>query len=204
MTDRTDAPNTHTILVIDDDPDIRRLLRLALEEAGYDVREAQDGNDGLAIAKQEPCSLVIVDLFMPGKEGLETILALRREMPLIKLIAMSGGSGHTDMLPAARSFGADQTIHKPYELDRLLTSRRTAPETVSSDSMNGTAGVYPAKKGTRCSYGHCRPPALITQPDWRGYSSGLCFWPPVRRHRPKRLRCRPTTSAFRTPSARNS
>lgn len=93
MTDRTDAPNTHRILVIDDDPDIRRLLRLALEDAGYDVREAQEGDDGLAIARQERCALAIVDLFMPGKEGLETILALRREMPQIKLIAMSGGSG---------------------------------------------------------------------------------------------------------------
>lgn len=122
MTNRTDTPNTHTILVIDDDPDIRRLLRLALEEAGYDVREAQKGDDGLAIARQEQCSLAIVDLFMPGKEGLETILALRCEMPTIKLIALSGGSGHTDLLPVATSFGADRTIHKPYELDTLLTS----------------------------------------------------------------------------------
>ncbi|MDO9119000.1 MAG: response regulator [Nitrospira sp.] len=122
MTDRTDAPNTRTILVIDDDPDIRKLLRLALEEAGYDVREAQEGDAGLAIARQEECALAIVDLFMPGKEGLETILALRRARPQIKLIAMSGGSGQTDMLPAAKSFGADRTIHKPYELDTLLTS----------------------------------------------------------------------------------
>ena len=119
MTDQTDAPNTHTILVIDDDPDIRRLLRIALEEAGYDARE---GDDGLAIAKQEQCSLAIVDLLMPGKEGLETIQALRRERPPIKLIAMSGGSSHADLLAVATSFGADQTIHKPYELDTLLTS----------------------------------------------------------------------------------
>jgi len=122
MTDRTDTPKPHTILVIDDDPDIRRLLRLALEEAGYGVREAQEGDDGLAIAKQEPCSLAIVDLFMPGKEGLETILTLRREMPLIKLIGMSGGSSHADLLAVATSFGADLTISKPYELDTLLTS----------------------------------------------------------------------------------
>lgn len=76
----------------------------------------------MAIARQEQCALVIVDLFMPGKEGLETILALRLKIPQLKLITMSGGSGHTDMLPVARSFGADQTIHKPYELDTLLTS----------------------------------------------------------------------------------
>lgn len=122
MTDRTDAPNSHTILVIDDDPDIRRLLRLALEEAGYIVREAHEGGHGLAIAKQVGCSLAIVDLFMPGKEGLETILTFRREMPMIRLIAMSGESSHTDMLPVATSFGADLTIHKPIEFDMLLTS----------------------------------------------------------------------------------
>ncbi|MCC6140968.1 MAG: response regulator [Nitrospira sp.] len=120
MTDRIDTPRTQTILVIDDDPDIRKLLKLALSEVGYDVQVAQDGDAGLAIAKQEQCALAIVDLFMPGKEGLETILALRREVPAIKLIAMSGGSGHTDLLSVAASFGADQTIHKPYELDTLL------------------------------------------------------------------------------------
>jgi DNA-binding response OmpR family regulator len=122
MADSTNIPTPHTILVIDDESDIRRLLRLALEEAGYIVRESCEGEQGLAIAKQEQCSLAIVDLFMPGKEGLETILALRREIPTIKLIAMSGGSGHTDLLSVATSFGADRIIHKPYELDTLLTS----------------------------------------------------------------------------------
>ncbi len=122
MADSTNIPPPHTILVIDDESDIRRLLRLALEEAGYIVRESCEGEQGLAIAKQEQCALAIVDLFMPGKEGLETILALRREIPTIKLIAMSGGSDHTDLLSVATSFGADRTIDKPYELDTLLTS----------------------------------------------------------------------------------
>lgn len=120
--DRADKAPPHTILVIDDEADIRRLLRLTLEEAGYIVRESCDGEQGLAMARREPCALALVDLFMPGKEGLETILALRREMPAIKLIAMSGGSGHTDMLPVASSFGADRTIQKPFDLDTLLAS----------------------------------------------------------------------------------
>lgn len=120
--ERADKTAPHTILVIDDEADIRGLLRLALEEAGYIVRESCEGEQGLAMAKQEPCALALVDLFMPGKEGLETILALRREVPAIKLIAMSGGSGHTDMLPVASSFGADRTIQKPFDLDTLLAS----------------------------------------------------------------------------------
>ena len=120
---------TRTILVIDDDPNIRELLRAALEEAGYAVRESHEGGHGLAIAKQENCALAMVDLFMPGKEWLETILALRREIPTMKLIAMSGGSGHTDMLRAATVFGADLTIYKPFDLNQLIRSIATLFET---------------------------------------------------------------------------
>lgn len=121
-TEQTDHTAPPTILVIDDEADIRGLLRLALEEAGYRVRESCDGEEGLAMAKQERCALAIVDLFMPGKEGLETIVAFRRDMPAVKLIAMSGEGGHTDMLPVASSFGADGTIQKPFELDTLLAT----------------------------------------------------------------------------------
>lgn len=121
-TEQTDQTAPPTILVIDDEADIRGLLRLALEEAGYRVLESCDGEEGLAMAKRERCALAIVDLFMPGKEGLETIFAFRRDMPAVKLMAMSGGSGHTDMLPVASSFGADGTIQKPFELDTLLAT----------------------------------------------------------------------------------
>ncbi|MEQ1794717.1 MAG: response regulator [Nitrospira sp.] len=123
------SARAHTILVIDDEPDIRRLLQLALEDAGYLVRTAHEGGQGLAIAKQGDCTLAIVDLFMPGKEGLETILALRCAIPSMKLIAISGGSGDTDMLTVAKSFGADLTIHKPFDLDKLLRSVATLLET---------------------------------------------------------------------------
>lgn len=120
--ERAEQAAPHTILVIDDEADIRRLLRLALEEAGYRVRKSCDGEEGLAMAKQDGCALAVVDLFMPGKEGLETIVAFRRDMPAVKLIAMSGGSGHADMLPVASSFGADRTLQKPFDLDSLLAA----------------------------------------------------------------------------------
>lgn len=129
MTHRTDQPSTQTILVIEDEADIRELLRLALNESGYLVHTAHEGSRGLTIARQGDCALAIVDLFMPGKEGLETILALRREIPAMKLIAISGGSGDTDMLTAAKSFGADLTIYKPFDLDRLLCSVATLLQT---------------------------------------------------------------------------
>ena len=82
----------------------------------------KEENDGSAIAKQEQCSLAISGSVMHGKEWPETVLAFWREMPMIKLIAMSGEGCHTDMLAVATSFGADLTIHKPIEFDTLLTS----------------------------------------------------------------------------------
>mgnify|MGYP000913351089 CR=1 FL=1 len=108
------------ILIIDDDPRIRQLLRAALEDAGYLVLEAEEGGHGLAVAAQEDCAVAIVDLFMPGKEGLETILAARRTLPALKLIAISGGSADGNMLAVAESFGAHRTIDKPFELTHLL------------------------------------------------------------------------------------
>jgi DNA-binding response OmpR family regulator len=108
------------ILIIDDDPRIRQLLRATLESAGYSVLEADEGGQGLVMAARERCALAIVDLFMPGKEGLETIVAARRTMPTLKLIAISGGSADGNLLAVAESFGANRTIEKPFELTHLL------------------------------------------------------------------------------------
>lgn len=117
------------ILVIDDDASQREVFRMALEKAGYEVLEAPNGQIGLQLFHQQPCHLVITDIFMPEKEGLETILELKREFLYVRIIAISGGMTHSQddgslmaetALEAAKRFGADRTLQKPIPLQRLL------------------------------------------------------------------------------------
>jgi CheY-like chemotaxis protein len=110
------------ILVIDDDAAIRRLLVERLTDAGHQVFEAAHGNEGVKVMRAEPADLVLCDLFMPEKEGLETIQELRRNYPSLKIIGMSGGNRRApvDLLPIAKSMGANETIHKPFKLADLV------------------------------------------------------------------------------------
>lgn len=109
------------ILVIDDDVGIRRMMRLALEGMGYEVCEAADGKEGLALFAKQPSDLVITDLVMPGKEGIETIRTLRKGHPHLKIIAMSGGSltHSSDNLKMAKSLGANAAFSKPFSMADL-------------------------------------------------------------------------------------
>ena len=79
------------ILVIDDDKNIRSLLRDFLERDGYEVMEAENGKVGLKLFRENGADLVITDLIMPEKEGIETIRELRRDFSDVKIIAISGG-----------------------------------------------------------------------------------------------------------------
>jgi len=109
------------ILVVDDDVLICRVLRHALEGAGYQVTEAYDGRKALAAHKASPADLVITDLIMPGMEGIETILEFKKHSPATKIIAMSGGGmgQGPDYLVMAQRFGAHQTIFKPFTMQKL-------------------------------------------------------------------------------------
>ena len=80
-----------TILIIDDDTQILAVYRAMLEREGHRVIESSDGLSGLEICRTEPVDLVVTDIIMPGKEGLETILELRQEFPELGIIAVSGG-----------------------------------------------------------------------------------------------------------------
>ncbi len=110
------------ILIIDDDESLRDALRRTLHKEGYTVVEAGDGQQGLKQLERVPVDLVLLDIFMPGKEGLETLRELRRLYPPLRVIAMSGGGskGALDVLRWAKLLGARHTLEKPFSREQLL------------------------------------------------------------------------------------
>jgi len=107
------------ILVADDEPGVRGFLRTSLEQGGYEVIEAPNGKRALDEARAGRADLVITDLVMPEQEGIETIQALRRDVPDIGIIAVSGAFGGR-FLDVARKLGADAVLSKPVSADLLL------------------------------------------------------------------------------------
>lgn len=114
------------ILVIDDDEDLRTLLGQVLESAGYEVLLASNGAEGIKLFRQVPADLVLTDLFMPEREGLETIMELRRKEPGVAVIAMSGKTLASSMLAVARQLGAVETLEKSFSAEQLLRAVENA------------------------------------------------------------------------------
>jgi len=112
------------ILLIDDDASLRGAIRQALERAGHEVVEATDGAAGVRLYRERGADVVILDIFMPERDGLEFILDLRAEGRQAKIIAISGGgqTGQIDILKAAAAFGAARTLSKPVALAQLLAA----------------------------------------------------------------------------------
>jgi CheY-like chemotaxis protein len=111
------------ILVVDDEDQIRQLIRETLEQAGYHVTEACDGKEALQQYRLAPVDLVIMDILMPGQDGLVTIATLRQDFPDLKVIAITGGTdriGLLNFLDVAKMFGAGRTLQKPFEMKALL------------------------------------------------------------------------------------
>ncbi len=110
------------ILVIDDDVLTRQLLCEALEVDGHRVMEAIEGQEGLDLLKQHSFQLVITDIFMDGKDGLETIDELRRNYPHVKIIAISGGGdiGGENFLKTADILGAHRVVCKPFQVVDIM------------------------------------------------------------------------------------
>ena len=111
------------VLLIEDDKDYRELLKIALEKADYSVTEASDGLKGCRMFQKGFHQLVITDIFMPEKEGIETILEIKELAPEAKIIAISGGgqTGAIDMLTFAEDLGADAIMTKPIDLKNLIS-----------------------------------------------------------------------------------
>jgi CheY-like chemotaxis protein len=115
-------PSPTRILVVDDNEAFRVLLRQTLRKAGYEVAEACDGDEALRLFTANPVRLVITDVLMPEKDGIETIRALRRGGPPVKILAISGG-GRLEprmCLSLAKMIGADRVLAKPFEPEPLL------------------------------------------------------------------------------------
>jgi len=116
------------VLVIDDDEMLRGVLVQTLERAGYEVVEAPHGAAGIELFRASPADLVITDLIMPEKEGIETMLELRREFPQLPIIAVSGGArtAGRDYLPIARHLGVRHALAKPFSRQEILDAVRDA------------------------------------------------------------------------------
>ena len=115
------------ILIIDDEEELRATLRHMLEHDGHQVTEAANGAEGLRHYERESPDLIITDIIMPEKEGVETILALQRADPDLPIIAISGGGrlSATDFLSMAKKLGARQTLSKPFRRSELLAVVQT-------------------------------------------------------------------------------
>jgi CheY-like chemotaxis protein len=113
------------ILIIDDDPSVRHAAQLLLECKGFEVVAAESGRSGLAAARTKSFAAVIVDIFMPEMDGLETIKGLRANDPNLRIIAVSGAlvngpAGPPDFLAMARKLWGVRTLHKPFRPSDLL------------------------------------------------------------------------------------
>lgn len=122
------------ILVIDDEEGIRNAVRRALALDGHEVVLASDGVEGERVFRANPPDLVITDIFMPGKEGVELVNDLLADYPDTKMIVMSGGARMAEgadlefLLGVAEGAGARRTIKKPFELDEILSLTRSLLE----------------------------------------------------------------------------
>jgi YesN/AraC family two-component response regulator len=115
-----------SILIIDDDSQILEMLRQILERERYHVTEASNGKEGLRRYRENPADLIITDIIMPEKEGIEIIIELKRDYPYVKIIAISGGCriDPEQYLDMAKKLGAQRTFAKPVERKDLLDAVR--------------------------------------------------------------------------------
>ncbi|RMH08386.1 MAG: response regulator [Nitrospirae bacterium] len=137
-----------SILLIEDDEQLRRLLREVLERAGYQIREAPNGQEGIRSYRMQPADLIICDLAMPGKGGIQTLQELLPEFPSLKAIMMSGFTqqfGATSRVLTSQ-LGVSCILAKPFDLSHMLElveqllvgpiSQVTQPGVVSSQYVS--------------------------------------------------------------------
>ena len=119
-------PSRPKVLIIDDDPEIGRMIQETLSTVGYEVFVASGGQEGLDLARRQMLDLIICDILMPGKDGLETIMDLRRAHPSAMIMAISGGGAYhmTSALGWAERVGAQASMRKPFTPEELVAKVR--------------------------------------------------------------------------------
>jgi CheY-like chemotaxis protein len=110
------------ILVADDDEHLRTVLRIVLETEGYEVETVRDGNDAIRAQEERPADVLITDVFMPERDGLETLEYFRARNPRMPIVAISGAKylQKTDYLKVAQHAGANAVLRKPFDTNELL------------------------------------------------------------------------------------
>lgn len=114
------------VLIIEDDNEVREYLESLMERSGYETATAVNGKEGVDLFRTTPVDLVITDIIMPEKDGIETIMDMKRANPALKVIAISGGgrAEPENYLHSARLLGADRTIKKPFTNEDILEAVR--------------------------------------------------------------------------------
>ncbi len=113
-----------SVLIVDDERLLQDMMALTLKHAGYEVFTASDGREALQLCGQRPFDVVITDLLMPEKDGIELLLQLRKQQPAPRTIAVSGGGcvGAEVYLRLAESLGVAKTLRKPCSAGQLLAA----------------------------------------------------------------------------------
>ncbi|MGQ9619817.1 MAG: response regulator [Bacteroidales bacterium] len=113
----------HGIMIVEDETEVREMLKDALSRKKYPLIEASNGKEALAKFKASLVDLVITDILMPDEDGLKVIMKLKEIKPSVKIIAISGGGkiGPASYLNIAKALGADEIIAKPFSLKTLVS-----------------------------------------------------------------------------------
>lgn len=123
------------VLVIDDDPEVGTTTQWLLEEVGFIVSVVMNGQEGLHLQRAEPADVVVTDIYMPDKDGIETIADFREEFPHVPIVVITGGgiTRNADSLFVARELGVHEVLTKPFDPEKLIgairEAARTAPRT---------------------------------------------------------------------------
>src|SRR5688572_13166533 len=136
------------ILIVDDNDDGRSLLAGMLERDGYEVRVAAEGDQALKAQAKSPFDVLITDIFMPVRDGVETIRAFREKYPKTRIIAMSGSRGFAvDYLSLGLAIGADRILRKPFDLAALRTALKEILDVRHLAALRDAPSRHPETEG---------------------------------------------------------